>query len=250
MRYALFKRPLETLSAAWKGFGLHPRKLFSSSKHVKSVYKRGNAEDDRKILELSQEGLTTPQIAQQLPDYTYQNVAWRLQYLRAGPTPTSTGGRWQLHEDAVLKEKREVGVQWGQIMPSLPGRTIKAAQSRYYNLKHNETVSPHGDKKRKPWSLEEKQRVIDMRIVDKMSIVAISKHLGRTYSTTAQTWHRYGHAVLPADVTRTVRKENQWTVEQDRVFTELRASGHTYEDILESQSKPCGSGPKGWKSPR
>jgi hypothetical protein len=92
MRYALFKRPLETLSAAWKGFGLHPRKLFSSSKHVKSVYKRGNAEDDRKILELSQEGLTTPQIAQQLPDYTYQNVAWRLQYLRAGPTPQAGAG--------------------------------------------------------------------------------------------------------------------------------------------------------------
>ena len=98
------KRPLEALSVAWLRFGSCPQKLFFSSSCVQARYKRANDEDDRKILELHQQGLTHVQIAKQMPDYRYNHVKHRLKVLRTKPSPISTGERWQPHEIAIITE--------------------------------------------------------------------------------------------------------------------------------------------------
>jgi transposase-like protein len=239
MRCSFFNNRLGQ-SAVWSKFGLHPRKPFSSSNRINDYNRRGADKFDREILELHQQGFTTAQIAQQLPGFGFTHIHYRLRKLRANPefTSTSTGKVWNSHEDAVLMEKRKAGLKFSQIAPFLPGRNPNAVRSRYTHLKHKENDAEGGTRKSsgKPWSPEEKQRVIDMVLVDRLSFQDIAKRLGRTLSAIRTSWRDNGRDVLPEDMLKKFRGDGDWTIEEDKTLIEQRKRGLAYEAIRQELS--------------
>lgn len=152
-------------------------------------------------------------------------------------TPPSTGKYWEPHEDAVLMEKREAGVDYKEIVPFLPGRSTSAARNRHTVLKHlqGDAGARHNNGKR--WSSEERKRVIDMVLVDGLPFKDIAKILGRTYESIQTVWQRHGREVLPANTLKKFRGDGDWTAVEDNIFIEQREKGLSYKDI---QLKPPG----------
>lgn len=219
----------------WSKFGLHPRKPFSSSNCVNGHNNRGADKFDREILELHQQGLTAPQIAQRLPGFGYTHIQYRLRKLHATSefAPTSTGKVWNSQEDAVLTEKRKAGLKFTQIASFLPGRNPDAARSRFTHLKHKENDAEGGTRKNfgKRWSPEEKQRVIDMVLIDRLSFQDIAKRLGRTLSAVLVVWQNNGRNVLPENMLKNFRGDGSWTIEEDKILIEQRKRGLGYKFI-------------------
>jgi transposase-like protein len=221
--------PIRTL---WSRICLRPRVFFSSSKCIYAKNKRTD-EFDGKILELHQQGFTVVQIAQQLPGYGFQNIVYRLRKIRAksGSPPTSSGEKWQPSEDTVLVEKRDAGLQWENIVPSLPGRSCHAASLRYGILKRGKSDTASLSNQRKRWPPEERQRALEMMVVDRLPIRNVAKSLGRTYRAVQQMWQKHGPKALPAASVEDYRGELEWTKEQDDILIEQRKRGVPYKTI-------------------
>lgn len=221
--------PVRTL---WSRICLRPRVIFSSSNCVNGKQKRTD-EFDGKILELHRQGFTAVQIAQQLPGYKHPDIIYRLKKSRAKPgsAPWSTRKKWQASEDTVLEEKRDAGLPWEQIVPLLPGRSIHAACLRYRRLKRGEADAALHSNQHKRWSSEERQRALDMILVDRLSLRDVAKSLGRTYSSIQQMWQMHGRNALPAALVENFRGELEWTKEQDEVLIEQKSRGYSYKTI-------------------
>ncbi|KAM0701233.1 hypothetical protein Q7P35_011594 [Cladosporium inversicolor] len=196
----------------WSRFGLHPRKLFSSSNR-----------------------LAAARIAQQLPGYSYSNIICRLDKLRAKPktTPPSTGKYWEPHEDAVLTEKREAGMQYKETLPFLPDCSLMAARGRHVALKKLQgdagAVPRHNRGRR--GSPEEIQRVTDMVLVDGLPFEEIAKIMGRTGSSVQLVWQKHGRDGLPANMLKKFRGDGDWTAVEDEILIGQRKKGLSYKDI-------------------
>jgi transposase-like protein len=128
-----------------------------------------------------------------------------------------------------LRENREAGLGWEQVLPLLPGRSLKAIRDQYYKLKHDDIGSRANGRKR--WSPEERQRAIDMILVDGLSIKAVSERLGRSKAAVQKFWQIYGLNFLPADMTQKHRGDGHWSPEQDQILIEQREKGVLYKDI-------------------
>lgn len=216
-----------------KNFPFYPLKPFSSSSCVSIVYQKWTAAEDRKILELHHQGLTSSQIALQMPDRTPENVSWRLRQGRRDAEPRSTRERWTPEQDALLMGKRDAGLEMKQICQFFPGRSLSAVRARNNQLLRGGAQMAKHRNGRKPWrawSPEQKQRLIDMKVTDGLSIEAISKNLGRTYSATQYIWNKCRQS-LPADVVKRLRPEHGWTSEEDDILIELRGKGVPYNEI-------------------
>jgi transposase-like protein len=133
-----------------------------------------------------------------------------------------------------LKEKAEAGLRWEQLVPLLPGRSLNAIKLRHYKLKQDGTGLASQANARKPWSPEDRQRVIDMILVDGLSLKAVSKRLGRSKGAVQKVWQTHGLKVLPADTTQKFRGENDWSPEQDEILIEQRRKGVLFKDIVSS----------------
>lgn len=199
---------------------------------MNAVYKRTD-EFDGKILELAQQGLSTLRIAQQLPNYTMHHVSYRLQKLRGEIQPghASSRTRWSDHEDTVLKEKREAGFSTRQIVPFLPGRSVKAISLRYCTIKRRDVGAVPPTNSNKPWSPEEKQRAIDMLTVDGLSLEVVSERLGRTKVAVQRTWDKYCSNTLRGERTTRLRRKDEWLPEHDNILIEQRSRGVSFRDI-------------------
>lgn len=132
--------------------------------------KRTNEFDD-KILELTRQGLSRSRIALQLPGWRRDHVVYRLRKLRAKPesAAVSTSTRWRASEDKVLMENREAGLSWEQMKALLPGRSHSAIRLRYSRLMDDDAGAAPRTNVRKRWTPEERQRVIDMILIDGLS---------------------------------------------------------------------------------
>lgn len=130
-------------------------------------------------------------------------------------------------------DKIETGLKWEQILPFLHGRSVTAAQSRYYKLKlqRGNAGAPRRANEGKPWTGEEKQRVISMILVEGLSQAVTAERLGRTKAAVKTVWQKHGRNVLPAEMTDKVRGEREWTSEQDYIFIEQKKKGNSYKAI-------------------
>lgn len=230
-----FSNTLCTLSTVWSRVGLHPRKFFSSSNRTNGKIKWTD-ELDCKVLELSQQGLSMRQIAQQL-GVGLSSIWHRMSKVRAksesGPAPFSTGKFWSASEDKVLMDKIEAGLKWEQILPFLHGRSVAAVQSRYYKLKlqRGNAGAARRANEGKPWTAEERQRVISMILAEGLSQAVTAERLGRTKAAVNFIWQKHGRNVLPAEMTEKVRREREWTSEQDNILIEQKKKGNSYKAI-------------------
>lgn len=232
IRYSVFNNQ----STVWSRFGLHPRKLFSSSNRISGDNRRRTDDPvDRKIFELSQQGLTAARIARELPGHSYNNINYRLNKLRGklATASPSTGKHWKPDEDAVLLEKREAGAEYREILPFLPGRSINAARNRHVALKQlqgDAGPAPRHNNGR-PWSPEERQRVMDMVLVDGLPFKDIAQIMGRSCDSIQLVWQKDGRKALPANTLKKFRGAGDWTAIEDNILVEQLEKGFRYKDI-------------------
>lgn len=165
-----------------------------------------------------------------MPDRTAEVVSWRLRERRRDAEPRSTRERWTPEQDATLMQKRDAGLKPKQICQFFPGRSLSAVQGRFNQLLRGSAQMAKHLNGSKRWSPEQRQRLIDMKVTDGLSIEAISKNLGRTYSATQYAWNKC-RQTLPADVVKRLRPEHGWTSEEDDTLIELRGKGVPYNKI-------------------
>lgn len=153
---------------------------------------------------MNRQALSAPRIARELQDRSSASVNTRLALLRASLQVSSTGELWQPHEDAIVLENCRSGWRYTQIAPLLPGRTPEAVRGRFRALRLNaDGIVRHG----KPWSLQEKKSLVNMKFAQGLTIGVISKELGRSFRSTSSAWD-LARKRLDADVIKSLRRHS------------------------------------------
>lgn len=235
MRCSLFKTNLSlTLSFTSSTSGLGPRILFSSSSRASHVRRPFTPDEDRKILELRQQGLSTQKIALQLQDRLAQVVNRRLHLLRAGIKAKSTCIEfWTPQEDAILHEKRGVGLPVEQLVEYLPGRTVDAIKHRWYVVvKDSHLEKAMRKRQNKHWTSAEKQRLVEMRYKEGLSFDSIARSLGRSSMSVRSMWSEKGPTLLTRDVYDSMRPHDAWSADETSLLETLWKDGASIGDIM------------------
>lgn len=177
---------------------------------------------------MNRQALSAPRTARELQDRSSASVNTRLALLRASLQVSSTGELWQPHEDAIVLEKCRSGWRYAQIAPLLLGRTPEAVRGRFRALRLNaDGIVRHG----KPWSLQEKKSLVNMKVAQGLTIGVISKELGRSFRSTSSAWD-LARKGLDADVIKSLRRHSFYSSLEDDILSKAREQRVPYEDII------------------
>lgn len=192
--------------------GLGQRRMFSSSSYALSKY--WSAEEDRKLLELQQQGSTHRDIAKMLEGRTIPSVRSRLNVLRVGLTAPKRG-KWTLLEDATILEKRRQGLTYPEISRYLPERRLDSIIHRAKVLHLEEEMGRNPAKSLRPTS-DEIQHVIQIRTNERKTLREIATQLGRSYEDTQHVWSYYCSPLLSKKALRAIyaASKNSWTTNE------------------------------------
>jgi DNA-binding transcriptional MerR regulator len=191
--------------------------------HGPNGYRKWSPEEDAKILELHQQGLKTADIRRQMHDRNHMSVSLRLRALECGATGDL--GHWTTQEDAILSEMRQKGMSHAEISKCLPGRSWAAVKNRVSYL-----VYPKGGKKR-PYTAEDIQRIIDMRIKDYKGSVEIAKELNRSRASIEQFWKVTCSKLLTKEEAESLRLRDRWSENEVKRLWELHSRYMTRGDM-------------------
>ncbi|KAM0701232.1 hypothetical protein Q7P35_011593 [Cladosporium inversicolor] len=205
------------------------RRAFSSSSRasLKAKVKIWTQDEDRKILELARQGLGVPRIAAGFGgDISPSHIERRLRVLRLGKPAVRSREKWTPAEDALLIQMKQDGLRVEEIAAQLPGRTVSAVQGRWTNhimqrAPDSRQVKPLPLKRSgTEWSDAELQRVIDLRVKERKSLIDIARDLGRSISSVRKVWHK-GAALLPHETLQEVWGRSNWSPDETKRLIHL-----------------------------
>jgi predicted transcriptional regulator len=151
------------------------------------------------------------------------SVNLRLKALMCGATGDL--GHWTTQEDAILSEMRQKGMSHAEISKCLPGRSWAAVKNRVQYL-----VCPKGGKKR-PYTAEDIQRIIDLKIKDFKGTVEIAKELDRSRASIEQFWKVTCSKLLTKEEAEKLRLRNRWSENEVKRLRELNSRYLTRRDM-------------------
>lgn len=198
------RRPRQTLE------GVRQRRMFSSSTTT-SRRTLWTPEEDRKLLELSQQGATEAEISKALGCRSMNSVSNRAIALKVGLCVPGRA-RWTAEEDATILDKRRQGLTFVEVAKSLPGRNYEAVRARMHRLR---CTGGKELQRRKRTSLNSSdiQRIIEMRLHENMSFVEVATQLGHPYDYIRNTWTKRCVPLLSKEALRSVHaaSRNSWS---------------------------------------
>jgi transposase-like protein len=203
--------------------GSSPRSSSTLSWHGPNGYRKWSPEEDAKILELHQQGLKIADIRRQMHNRNHNSVSVRLKALECGAAGDL--GRWTTQEDAILLEMRQKGMSHAEISKCLPGRSWNAVKTRCSYL-----VYPKAGKKRQ-YTAEDTQRMIDMRIKDYKGCVEIAKELNRSRASIEQFWRITCSKLLTKEEAESLRLRDRWSENEVKRLWELSSRYMTRWDM-------------------
>ena len=211
------------------------RRAFSSSSRASLRTKHYDWTDDQdqKVLELERQGLPVSRIADLVGgSVTRAQVSRRVHVLKA-PRP-SKRQKWSAEEDAILIQRRQEGLRIEDIVAQLPGRSLQAVHSRWYDQllpitrDQHETWQSKGPRR---WTDAELQRMIKMRVNERKSFADIATELGRSPKSVRSAWTARCASQLPKEALRQGWNFRRWSVEEEERFIQLHNQGLTIKDI-------------------
>jgi DNA-binding transcriptional MerR regulator len=137
-----------------------------------------SADEDRKLLELRQQGVKHAGIRKMLDGRSITAVRHGIAALDAGLF-TRKRGRSSAEEDATLLEKRRQGLKVIEITQWLPKRGRNAIQVRAHMLRLTEEIGRTSGKYRR-YTEADHQRMIVMRLNERKTLQEVATHFGRS----------------------------------------------------------------------
>lgn len=210
--------------------GFRIREPFSTTSRASIQYRKWTAAEDKKIRDLQKQNLSVPEIAAQLQDRKATQVQYRLRRLRDEEVRfRSSREPWSESEDMIIVQQRLKGMPFRQIENFLPGRNWPAIAVRHRQLKND--VSDR-EKKTTPWTEEEKQAIVDMKVNRKLSTFAIAQNLKRSYMSVQIVWGGELRPQLSKETIDSLRPSNGWTAEQDEILRDLHRKGVRFNRMV------------------
>lgn len=184
--------------------------------------RRWTEDEVRKLADLHRQGFSGARLSNELSGRSIGSVAKRLKALRheADSQAKQTEYRpWSVEEKSLLIEKRRQGVPNEQLARFFPGRTYRAVATKYVSL-----IDYRQKGRRRVWTDEEVQRIIDMRVKEAKSIPDIATALDRSHESVKNKCFRL-LPLISNGAREIVRSQRRWTTEETKHLHELHSRG-------------------------
>ncbi|KAH9844526.1 myb transcription factor [Teratosphaeria destructans] len=206
-------------------------KLQAALQHVESRPERKSwtPEELKMRNALRAEGLSWPQIAQQMPGRSVYAV--KHAHRRPLTAHRHTVRRWTAAEVAKLQNLVEMfGSKWEEIARRMPRRTMGAVVAKHWSLV--------GSAKLTRFTEAESRLISELKSQGCTSAEIAKKLPGRTKDTIRAHVDARRYVTLSPD--RVFRRK--WTPTDDAQLVQMRTQGKTWEEIRETLGKKCSAG--------
>lgn len=198
------------------------------STHDPAKIRKWTADEDRKLLQLRQQGLKLGQIAREMDNRTHGGVDQRIRTLRSGLIPGQTPGAqpaWSTEEDALLQAKLHQGLTYREIAECFPRRN---ANSILHRIKVKAAlVDPLSFAKRRQTRVTEDdiKKIIHMRLNEAKSCGDIALELDRSLYSITRVWDNHCVRRLSQDDIDSIRRQRNWTPKEVKHLLQLHRRG-------------------------
>ena len=220
------RKPSNLSNIVWNWGHSLRRHLSGQSQGPAAKPRSWTADEDRKILELREQGLTAHEIATEIGDRSYNGVLQRFKVLKSGNITQAkeqkTFRRWSAEEEALLMEKFQHGLTPRQLASYFPGRSFLALQRKAAILAFRSS-SPSTRSGRS--SDDDVLRIIDMRLNEAASLSRIALELERTVGAICKIWYTRCKHLISKESWEAIRSQRQWSKKETSHLLELHRQG-------------------------
>ena len=186
---------------------------------------RWTAEEDRRLLELREQGKSWEEVHKIFPERSWIAVIARYHRLKPdAPGPTKEVNFWTEEEEKLLLELVKADISWEEMAKQLPGRTAKALRAKYRNLSGDYRVIPKNVSRR--WTAEEDELVLELT----RAHIPRAEQVAFFNDRTAQAL-RARYVILKSGGPPQGQKNQPYTVAEFELMHELRENGTSWNDI-------------------
>ena len=194
--------------------GLEQRRTFSSSSYALGPIRHWSADEDRKLLELRQQGEKYADIWKMLEGRSIVAVIDRIAVLEAGLSTNKqvSRTRWSAEEVTTLLEKLRQGLTYKEITQWLPARGCFAIKAKARMLRLTEKNGVQFEK-HCPITRTDHQRMIVMRLTERKTLQEIATQFGRSYKTIVMVWYNHCARLLSKEALDSIHaaSKNSWS---------------------------------------
>lgn len=207
-----------------------------------SNYARWTADEDRKLIELRQQGLQFSQITDIMSNRTLAALVARFNILKPGkivrPQPRANAivRHWSPQEEELMLEMLQQGLTRADMMNRLPGRTYNSIRC---HLAARETWTPGHRQKNRIYKDAEIQRMIHMRLKEARSFKEIALEFKVHQRSVSEAWYSRCLPLVSEEAREMIRLQRIWSPKEIDHLLRLHRKGTltTREAALQFPSK-------------
>jgi transposase len=192
-----------------------------------SSYARWTADEDRKLVELRQQGLEFSQVANMMSNRSLVAIINRFGKVKPGSvTPQSrskaTPRLWSPQEEALLLEMVQQGVSHHDMANRLPGRSYPSIKC---HLANRETWTSGQRQKHRTYTDAELQRMIHMRLKEARSFKEIALEFNCSQQSVTEVWRARCLRLIPEEAQELIKMHRLWSQKETDHLIKLHRKG-------------------------